>query len=242
MEIGKNNYSQLQFTSRCNPIKPYIVKTKAGELIRIYEPAKEELQSEGFIENLINMFCRNFKKDTNDPAWLRFQNPNFAEAFMKFKRNFVDEIKTLIEYDNGHVTILAVKNQQGKLCGGMISHGFDEIPKMKNSVLYIADIAVDSKYRHMGIAKSLIEETAKAEKKDFTDIFLVGEKTAAGFYEGIGFEKLKGNNKSQNAIMEYMKSIRFDYPDYVNLYTKPLQQDKPRWYNKAAEIINNLIP
>ena len=242
MKIGKNNYSQLQFTSRCNPIKPFTVKTKTEEILHVYEPKIEELKSKGFVENLVEMFCRNFTKDTTDPGWLRFQKTENADLFKKFKNNFAENIKELIKYDNGHVTILAVKNQQGKLCGGMISHGFDEIPKMKNSVLYIADIAVDSKYRHMGIAKSLIEETAKAEKKDFTDIFLVGENTAAGFYEGIGFEKLNGNNKSQNAIMEYMKSIRFDYPDYVTLYTKPLQQDKPRWYNKAAEIINKLIP
>jgi len=238
MKVDKTpNYTQ--FTSRCNPIKPFKFKTSVGEL-NVFEPTTEVVRSQEFADEIVDFFFNNFTKDTADPAWLRFQRLEHQDLFKRFKKDYAEEVHQLILNDDGHTTFLTARDKNNKLCGAIMSHGLDEIPFMQKIVMYIANIATDSQYRHSGLGKILMEKAIDADKKYFTDVFLVGEKMAQGFYEKTGFDTLKENNHSQRKIMKYMKSMRFDYPEYVDLFTKPIQADRPRWYDIAATIINKI--
>lgn len=238
MEIH-NQYSNIQFASKCNPIKPFKFTTKAGEL-RVFEPSAEEVKTPEFAQKIVDFFFNNFTKDTNDPAWLRFQRKENESLFKKFKKDYAEEVHQLIMEDDGHTTFLVAKDLDDNIRGAIMTHGLDEIPLMKKIVMYVANIATDSEFRHSGLGKILMEKAMEADKTHFTDVFLVGENCAKGFYDKLGFKSLDKNDLSQKKIMNYMKSMRFDYPDYVTLFTKPLQENRQRWYDVVAPILSSM--
>lgn len=235
MEI---NYTPkaIQFTSKANPIKAFTIKTKSGP-VRVYEPSDNELHSKGLLHSVIDLFCRNFTKDTNDPGWLRFQDPKFSFEFDILRRNFLLDTQARIKRDDGHLTLLVAKDKNNKLCGACLSYGFDCIPSAMKTAMYVDSIAVEKDFRGNGVAKIMLQKSIEAEKNHFTDVFLLGEKLAEGFYRKLGFKQMNSKSKNQNEIIAWMKLERFDFPKYVSLLTKPLQKQNKRWYDIAANEI-----
>ena len=229
--------SNISFTSKCCPIKPFTVKTKLGD-IHFEELPVENYTKKGFLKNMVDFFCYNFARNTNDPQWLKFQNIANIHEFMRLKNMFRNEYIKVFKNDNGHLTLLVAKNQKDKVCGACLSYGFDEVPNTRNTTLYIDSIAVDKKYRGLDIGKILLEKSVEAGKDFFTDVFLHGEKLAGGFYEKLGFVELNPKNTAQRKVIKYIAADRFDFPEYINLYTKTLDPNKPRWYKLAAKAID----
>ncbi|MBR6099470.1 GNAT family N-acetyltransferase [bacterium] len=228
--------SNISFTSKCCPIKPFTVKTKMGE-IRFEEIPVEFCEKESAIRKMVDFFFANFSKNTRDPGWLKFQLPENAAEFKKFKESFYPVYKWLFREDDGHLSMLVARNEKNEVCGGCLSYGFDEVPASRKTTLYIDSLAVDERYRGLDIGRILVEKSIEAGKGFFTDIFLHGEKLAGGFYEKLGFKKLNPRNPAQKKVIDYIANDRFDYPEYINLYSRPLQPNKPRWYKLAAEAI-----
>ena len=83
-----------------------------------------------------------------------------------------------------------------------------------------------------------MEGVLNSAKNTFTDAFLTGEILAKGFYEKLGFKTLSDSDYSQKTVADYIARQRYDYPKYIEFFTKPLQEDKPRWFVKSAEEID----
>ncbi len=235
------NRSFPSFSSRINPIKPLKYPTSKGE-VTIYEPTSKELLSGGLISDIVDFFTENLSKDTKDPGWLALGDKKNKNLISVFKKQFRYEIENLIKNDDGHLTISVAKDKNGKLCAGCMSYGYDEVPMAKNNTLYIENIAVAPEYRKNHLGDMLIKKVIDAEKAHFTDVFLVGENMAAGFYKKLGFKKLNPNNKNQRAIIDFMSELRWtDFPKYVSLFTKPIQQNATRWYDISGPVIRKLF-
>lgn len=116
-----------------------------------------------------------------------------------------------------------------------MSFGFEDLPHCKKSVYYIEDIAVNPEYRKNGIGKILIDKTINSVKNSFTDVFLTGEVLAENFYKKLGFCHLDSNNPAQKTVIDNLAKIRTDYPNYVMFLTKPIQQNKPRWFDVFSD-------
>ncbi len=227
MDIHTNSYNS--FKSKNFPIQPFAIKTKRGKL-RVCEVSGKDLKQERFILNLTKLFCKNFASATNDPNWRKFTNPKTFD-FNKTLENFVKYYRSKIVKADENMTLLLVKDKRNKIQGACLSYGCDSVPDTKEITYYIDSIAVNPAYRGFNVGKMLIEKTLESARNKFTDAFLAGDKTAKKFYESLGFETLNINNHSQKQIIDYVSRRRNDIPDYVELYTKPLQKDKPRWYD-----------
>ncbi len=229
------------FSSRLNPVKPFRIFTSKGE-VTVYEPNKEELLSCGFISKLVDFFTENLSKDTNDPNWLALGNKKNKHLIAEFKKQFNSDIKNLIKEDDGHLTITVAKDKNGEICAGCMSYGYDEVPMAKKNALYIENIAVNFEYRKNHIGDILIQKAVESAKKSFTDVFLVGENMASGFYEKLGFKKLNPKCENQKAVIDYIADIRWmDFPMYVSLYSKPIQPKRTRWYDISGPVLKNLF-
>lgn len=237
IKSDKPAYQNIQFTSKCCPIKPFTITTKLGD-IKFEELPVENYTQKGFLKNMVDFFCYNFARNTTDPQWLKFQNIANLHEFMRLKSMFRHEYCQVFKNDRGHLTLLVAKNQKDEVCGACLSYGFDEVPNTRNTTLYIDSIAVDKKYRGLNIGKILLEKSVEAGKDFFTDVFLHGEKLAGGFYDRLGFKTLNPKNTAQKKVIDYIAQDRFDYPEHISLYTRPIQPDKPRWYKLAAKAID----
>ena len=225
MKITSNN--SLSFKSINNPVKPFVIKTKIGNLSCAEIPT-EELYHSKKLRELSHFFCKNFASLTTDPYWLKYNNPRHKEAFA---RDFLSYLKSNIRKDDGNLTMLVATDQNNKIQAACLSYAYDELPEANKTVCYVDSLAVNEKYRNNGIAKKLIDKTEEINKKTFTDIFLTGELLAKGFYEKLGFSELDKNDPGQKFVAEFLDYDREDEMTYLIPLNKPLQKDKPRWYS-----------
>ena len=227
--------TQLNFQSKANPIKPFVIKTKRGRL-NVAEVTPRDLKREGFIENLTKFFCKNFASSTNDPAWKIFtkhNSLNYGEDLKNFVRYYASKIKL----SNEDMTLLLAKDKRNKIQGACLSYGYDKIPGVKNKVCYVDSIAINPSYRGFKIGNALMKKTIESAQNKFSDIFLAGDKISSEFYEKLGFKPLDKNDEAQKTVIDYVSKSRSDYPNYIELYTKSLRDFSERWYNVCANKI-----
>lgn len=239
--IITNDYHQQNFTSRLNPIKSFRVKSKWGTL-NIAEASPNEMRQEGFIKALVGSLCKNFASNTDDPSWTIFRDPTQKDKWKQIIDHFHNYVKRIFEQNDRNLTLLVARDMNNKIRGACLSYGFDNIPTAKDTTLYLDSIAFDKPFRGIGLGKLMMKKTIEANKNTFSDIFLMGEVKAAGFYEKLKFKELDAADPKQKAVIDLIALDRDDYPDYVKLFTKPLQPEKPRWYDTAGEAILKLMP
>lgn len=232
-----NVISTINFKSKANPIRPFVIKTPKGKL-NISEVSVKDIRCDKFMENLTKFFCKNFATATDDPGWRIFiqsGSANYLSAIRNFKKYYLSKLKS----NNEHLTLLLARDKNKKIQGACLSFPLEEIPGATQTTCYIDSIAVNPVYRNLNIGRLLLEKTLESAKNVFTDVFLTGDKSAAGFYSSLGFDVLNKNDSFQNVIINYVSKRRFDYPDYIELFTKPLQENAERWYKKSATVINS---
>jgi len=227
---GMQIHNSVTFTSRANPVKPFIIYTSKG-MLHFKEPSMRRIHSRGFIKNLAMFFCKNFASLTNDPFWKPFGKAKLSKEYKQHFKAQVAYFKKILHSSDDDITLLLATDKKNKIQGAILSFGFEDVPGCKKSVYYIEDLAVNPKYRKNGIGKVLIEKTLDSVKNVFTDAFLTGEVLAEGFYKRLGFNHLNPADAAQKSVIDYLAKIREDFPNYVSFLTKPLQQSKPRWYN-----------
>ena len=233
MKIG--TVSQINFKSKANPISPFIIKTKRGRL-NVAEITQRDIKREGFFENLTKFFCKNFASSTEDPTWkifTRHNSLNYGTDIQHLIRYYSSKVK----YGDENMTLLIAKDKRNKIQGACLSYGYDKIPNAKENVCYIDSIAINPAYRGFKLGKIMIEKTLDSAKNKFTDVFLTGDRVASGFYERLGFKPLDKNDEAQKTVIDYISRRRSDYPNYIELYTKPLREYSERWYNECAKEI-----
>ncbi len=231
-----NNYSQQNFTSKLCPVRPFRVKTNAGKLY-IKEVTKKEVNQKSFINNLAKVLAKNIASNTEDPSWkIIFKQDREGKLVIE---NFKRYLKRRLNTNDDTLTLLVAYDKKKKIQGACMSFGFDDVPTCEKSVCYIESLGINPKYRGAGVGKLMVEKTLESAKNIFTDAYLASENLALGFYKKLGFKKLNPAYEAQKTIIDFIALDRADYPEYVSLLTKPLQQNKPRWYKVAADFIND---
>lgn len=235
----QTNFNSPQFTSRLNPISPSVVKTQYGKLT-LREVKKSELQNPKFLERLSKFFCTNFASNTDDPSWLAYNTvpKKVRDGIVDF---FVRSLKDIFKTDDGNMTLLLAKDKRNKIQGACLSYGYDLVDGAKDYTLYVDSIAVNKPFRGFKLGKKMLQKTIDANKDNskFTDVFLVGEKKAHGFYKKLGFSDLKIQDPDQRKVSNFIAIDREDYPEYTDFLTLSLKPEQPRWYSKAAKLIND---
>ena len=220
--------TSVNFNSKAYPIMPYVIKTKHGKL-RVYEVSQKDLDIDRFIEKLTKFFSQNFASMTNDPEWRIFSNKHHHKYKMMFE-NLASHYTSKVKTDDSHRTLLLVKDKRNKIQGACLSYGFDKLPNFKDKVCYIDSIAVNPAYRRYNIGKSLLIKSLEAAQNTFKDAFLIGERLAFGFYSKIGFKPMDKKHEGQALIIDSLSHFQNDYPQYVEFFTKSLNDSKKRWY------------
>ncbi len=233
------NYPQNSplFTSRLNPIKPSTIKTKWGKLT-ISEATKSEYSQKGFAEKLSRFFSNNFASNTDDPCWLIYNDKSQKNIKSLMIKTFANNIQSILKNDDGNMTLLLAKDKYNKIQGACLSYGYNLTDNCQKYTLYIDSICVNKPFRGFKLGNIMLNKTLNAsEKSKFTDVFLTGEKKAAGFYTKNGFSELNPTDKNQKKVINLIAEDRSDYPQYIQLFSKPLKPEQPRWYDKAAQEI-----
>lgn len=239
MNIQSTNFNTPQFTSRLNPISPSIIKTASGKLT-LKEAKPSEIENPKFLAKLSEFFSKNFASNTDDPSWLEFNRMKSKDK-KDFINVFIRYLQNIFKQDDGNMTLLVAKDKRNKIQGACLSYGYDIVDETKNYTLYVDSIAVNKNFRGVNLGKKMLQKTMDANKENsnFTDVFLVGEKRAYGFYKKFGFSKLDTGDTEQNKVAKFIAIDRADYPEYTDFLTYPLKQEQPRWYSKVAKLIKD---
>ena len=231
----------VSFTSKVNPVKPYKISTSMGDISIAEVNLGEELTPK-LIKKINRFFCDNFSKDTKDEHYMKYRTGTLLERKLseaEFEKHYSDIFNNSELRDN--TTLLLAKDSKNKIQGACLSSPYYEVPQSNKNTLWIDSLAVNDMYRKEHIASELLNTTLNVNKNSFTDAFLTGTIFAKGFYKRLGFKPLDRRNKAQKTVYDYLKSKRYDIPKYVIPFTKPLQKDKPRWYEVCAGIINKSL-
>lgn len=239
MNIQNNNFYTPQFTSKLNPINPTVIRTKYGKL-NLREVRKADLANPKFLEKLSKFYCTNFSTCTDDPSWIMY-NTVPKRIKNQMIENFVSYLRHIIKNDDGNMTLLLAKDKRNKIQGACLSYGYDLVDGSKDYILYVDSIAVNKTFRGAKLGKKMMQKTIEANKNNssFTDVFLVGEKRALGFYKKLGFVNLIKKDSAQCKVSNFIALDREDYPKYVDFLTLPLKPEQPRWYSKIAQKISD---
>ena len=143
----------------------------------------------------------------------------------------------MVKKDDGNLSIVVARNSKRKICGGIVTRGFSELPQAKMTTLYVDNLAVDRKYRGSGLAKTLTDLCLNSANEKYTDAFVVSSNRAIGFYEKLNFKILNALNENENRVINFMKSMRFDVDMYVTPMSKVLNGNEPRWYDRLPEYL-----
>ena len=229
------NYNNLNFYSIQNPVKPFRVATKHGNLTVSEIDYSKDL-TPNFIKKINKFFTDNFSVETNDPFWLRYRKGTPEEKLKHIK--LFEKYYTSIfnnEKNKQNLTLLLAKDQKDNIQGACLTYGNHEIPGTFDTTLYVDSLATNKKYRGQKLAQSMLEASLSVNKNTYTDVYLTSANYANPFYEKLGFLKLNPNNYKEKRVLDYIERTRRDYPEHITPYYKPLQDDKPRWYENYVE-------
>lgn len=227
------NPNNTNFKSLNNPVKPFKVVTKAGDIL-VGEIPIDKLKKKKVTKSIAKLFCKSFSQSSEEPYWQGFYEKKNRYQMIN---DYIKYFQSKIQNDDGNLTMLVAKNQKGKLCGASFSYTYKEVPSAGNSTCYLDSLAIDESCRGTGLGQILVNKTMDINKNTFTDIFVKAINKAVGFYERLGFNKLAPDTPNKKYITERLVKFGEGYPDYATLMTKPLQENKPRWYELG--IINN---
>lgn len=228
--------SNISFTSRYSPIKPFQIMTEEG-VLRVAEATEKDICNSKFVDELTDFFCSNMASVPNNGDWAIYKDPAKKDVADLIFANARDVWFGKLSELGEHLTLLVAKDKNNKIQGACLSYPVDNIP-FAEDVMYVDSIAVNPKFRGIDLGRKMlkkVEESAKKAKR-FTDIYLTGFWSASGFYKKNGYKSLNPQNKNQKMLIDYIEMDRFDYPQYIDLLSKPLNRKEPRWYNTFAQM------
>lgn len=238
MEIRLQPQSQ-NFTSRVNPIKVFKVKTSRGNLT-FQEPSLAEIRNKAFLKKLAKFFCDNFASNSEEPGWLAYKNGDNPHIAATIFESCLSQYKAKLLNPKGDLTLLVAKDRFNNIRGACLAFGYDDVPNAEKSVYYIDSLAVNPRFRGYNIGRILLAKTLESVQNKFSDVFLIGENMALGFYKKLGFKHLNSNDAVQKTVIDFVAQDNFCYPKYVSFLTKPLKIHEPRWYVETAKAIEKL--
>jgi len=229
------SYNNINFGSIQNPIRPFKVTTKP-ETLTVSEIDYSKDLTPKFIKKITKFFLDNFSVETNDEFWLRYRKGTLEEK-LKHIKLFEKYYSSIFnnEKNKPNLTLLLATDKKGNIQGACLTYGNHEIPGTFDSTLYVDSMATNKKYRGQKLAQSMLEASLSANKNTYTDVYLTSANAANPFYEKMGFVKLNPNSLKEKRVLDYIERTRRDYPEHITPYYKPLQLEKPRWYETYVE-------
>lgn len=218
-----NNYSNLNFTSLRNPIKPFDVKTSNG-VLHFSEINYKHLPKNSFYKKLGMFFLENFANTSSHPFWAKCRKPTLDEAvYNDYIKGMAKRYKSSI--NNPYTTIMLAKDKSKNIVAAIFARPLRETSKIKDSeTLYVDSIAVNPEYRGANVGAELLNRVINSSKERFTDVFLEAYKESQPFYEKLGFRALNPYGKeSERFLIEELAKERKDYPQFAEFMTKKLQ-------------------
>ena len=223
----------ISFGSKVNPIKPFTVLTKEGKMY-FSEVNIDKAINPKLMTKMNRFFLKNISAATESQLYNKYKTGTLKErkeTENEFEKYFLEIFNNKKIKDN--ITLLLAKNNKNRICGMCLSYPYLNMPDCTEDTLYIDSIAVNKKYRRTNIATKLLETVLNANKNSFTDAFLMGNVCAKNFFRKNGFSSLNKENQEEKFISEYLDS-NYDI-NHVIPFTKPLQTDNPRWYEKFKQ-------
>lgn len=229
--------AKTNFTSKNNPIKPIQIDGHNGDHITISEIDYDKDVTPQFLSELTKFFCTNFMDNTKYEPLIKIREGS-PEEKQKYLKAFEDDYAASFENekDEGNLTMLTARNDDGELVGAMLSRPYRVLPGSDDTALYLDSLAIDPNQRGLHLAQIMINKTLDANKNDFTDACFGSTPGAVTFYDKLGFKQFDESDPDQKIVSDELHKV-LDYADCLTYYTIPLQPDKPRWYTVCAERI-----
>lgn len=227
------NYNKPTFGSLNNPIANFVIPTDRGDLF-VSELSPEKCQDKRVARPLVEFFLKNIAANTDDPDFINILEPDSKDWYNRTVAKHMNDFIGKSLYDDGNMTVLEAKDRYGRLRAAVSSGGLTEFDMVNdNKTCYVENIAVDSKFRNQHVGKIMLGKTLNVSKEVFTDVFLVAEKNAEGFYKRIGFKNIKPDSAAKRFVVDELSTTRFDYPQYASFMSKVLDKDATRWWDRV---------
>ena len=221
MKIKYTNGNSINFKSKNNPVKPFIINTPNGELY-VNEFQEKDTNFEKQSENLAKFLLDAFRNNTKDPWFLSLKD---AKKFKEATKHFTEYYKSMFKKDDGNLTILIANNNKNQLCGAVVTNTLNESGVSDSQTCYIDSIAVSPEYRKCGVGRILLEEAISCSKDIYTDAFLISDNMAVDFEIKNGYKPLDYSTQSERKIIDKINDSRNDYPNYVTYMHKKLKDN-----------------
>ncbi len=229
--------NNITFGSRNNPINPFLIKTKIGNLnVREFTLNDKNIEKE--ILDTADLFVYNFATNTKDPTYLCLP---FApkQIYKSVVEGFARYIKNVLQTDDGNVTYLIAKNQFGKTEACCMTSSLNAFGSLNEpNSLYVSNIAVNKSYRGNKVGSTMVNKIIEASYNRFSDLVLVADNCAVPAYKKRwNLEEFKPKDEIQEKVFNLMRETQDDYPEYVTFMHKPLDITQERWWEKLAKLI-----
>ncbi len=237
MDVKRN--SQIRFTSVNHPVKPFLIQTN-DNVIKFKEWDYDKLPKKSALKEIAKFFLDNFANQSSHPFWktCRKGTPTFIKSTYNNYVNFL-VLNYKEQLKNPDTTLMLGRDKNGKISAAILAEPLNLTPIVKdNKTLYIDSIAVDKNYRGNHIGKRLINDVVKSINERYTDVFLVAYNESVPFYKKLGFVSLNNKYYAQRKIIDSLSEERKDYPEYASFLTKPIDNNKPRWFDKFKKWYN----
>lgn len=224
MEINSRN--SVSFTSFNNPIKPFKVMTRHGEVC-FREVNYRFRPHNGFYRKLATFFIDIFADTSSHPFWKSLRKPLSNKPV--YEEYINDDMKKYkLSLSNNDTTILIGRDKKKNIVAALYSKQLKESMILRDfETLYLDSIAVDKNYRGDNLGKIMLQKLCESSKNKFTDIFLVAYKEAMGFYQKNGFSFLNIFRPEEQFVISEMAKVRIDYPEYSEFMSKKLNDFEP---------------
>ena len=236
MNVDIHEKRQISFRSFNHPVKPFKINT-GNDVIYFKELDYTRQPKKHLLKKVATFFLDNFANQSSHPFWktCRRGTPTFINSTYKdYINDSIETYKKLLK--NPDTTIMLGRNKKSKLSAAIIAEPLSLTPIVKdNNTLYIDSIAVDKVYRGNQVGNQLMNNVISSTQNRYSDIFLVSYKESEPFYKKQGFIHLNPDHKGQRKIIRSLAEERLDFPTYASFLTKPIDESKPRWFDKLKK-------
>ncbi len=214
--------NHISFTSKNNPIKPFVLQTKDGEL-HFQEIDYSKKLAKKKLKEIGSFFLDNFAYTSSHPYWKYCQKNNSEfdkETYDIYVKELVDSYKTT--FKNPDTTVLLGRNNKNELCAALYTLPLNLSKVIKNNkTLYVDSLAVNEQYRNNHVSKQLLEKVLNSFGNRFQNSFLIAYNEVVPFYLKQGYMVIDKASLNDDFVKS-IKELRIDYPQYCTLMAKNL--------------------
>lgn len=231
--------SSVNFGSLNNPVKPFVISTKQGKLFvkEVFEHDKD------FNKELLHstaFYLCNFSQTSTNPYIARFFDlPRFIQK--KLLKDCFNFQRNLFKKSDGNMTLLVAKDSENQLQASCMTTIMTDICKIKDKQsFYVANVAVDNKYRKNHVGIDMVNKILEASNNQFSDMTLFAENGAVPSYKKAwGLKEFIPETEDQKRLDKFISRSRWDYKKHVIFMHKPLDESSTRWYDRLSDSIKN---